>query len=195
MEKIKGKSKMKEYKHWKGMKSRCYAPSTVKGNYKINEITVCDEWKDCFEQFYEDMGPVPEKYTLERVDNSKSYCKDNCIWADRTTQSKNRGEFNDLVTYNGVTKVLKDWAKHFNIKYTTLYQRIYRSGLSFEEAIQVDPFKKLIEINGESKHLKEWCDIYNIDFKLVNNRIHKHKWEPLDALTIPNGQKRPKIKI
>ena len=41
--------------------------------------------------------------------------------------------------------VLKDWAKELNIKiYNFIYQRIYRSGLSFEEAIQDDPFKKLI---------------------------------------------------
>ena len=136
------------------------------------------------------MGKCTEGYTLERIDNLKNYSKDNCIWADTTTQVKNRGSFNDYVTYNGKTMVLKDWAKEFGIKYTTLYQRIYRSGLTFEEAIQKDPFNKLIQIGEESKPMKEWCQIYNIDFKLVNNRINKYNWDPLEALTIPKGQTR-----
>ncbi len=190
MEKIKGKSKMLEYKRWKAMKSRCYSPSTTKGNYKENNIQVCEEWINSFEQFFYDMGKCPEGYTLERIDNLKDYSKDNCIWANITTQVKNRSSFNDYVTYNGKTMVLKDWAKEFGIKYTTLYQRIYRSGLTFEEAIQKDPFSKLITIGEESKSMKEWCEIYNIDFKLVNNRINKHNWEPLEALSIPKGQTR-----
>ncbi|MGV8961918.1 MAG: hypothetical protein ACOH2V_00875 [Candidatus Saccharimonadaceae bacterium] len=174
------------------MKSRCYSPSAIKGKYKENNIQVCKEWMNSFEQFYFDMGNCPIEFTLERKDNLKDYSKENCIWANRTTQSKNRDDFNDIVTYQDKTMVLKDWAKEFNIKYTTLYQRIYRSGLSFEEAIQQDPFGKLIGINGEKKSLKDWCIFYNIDFKLVNNRISKHKWTPLEALTIPKRIRRTK---
>lgn len=192
MEKIKGKSKMPEYKQWKSMKSRCYSPSATKGKYKENDIQVCAEWMNSFETFYSDLGNCPEGFTLERIDNLKDYSKENCIWADRTTQSKNREDFNDIVTYNGKTMVLKDWAKEFDIKYTTLYQRIYRSGLSFEQAIQKDPFKKLITIEGESKTLKQWCEFYNMEFELVNNRVSKHKWTPIEALTIPKGTKRNK---
>jgi DNA modification methylase len=86
--------------------------------------------------------------------------------------------------------VLKDWAKEFDIKYTTLYQRIYRSGLTFEEAIQKDPFNKLITIGIESKPMKKWCEIYEIDFNLVNNRINKYNWKPIEALSIPKGHTR-----
>ena len=31
-----------------------------------------------------------------------------------------------------------------------------------------------------------------MEFELVNNRISKHKWEPIEALTIPKGIKRNK---
>lgn len=192
MEKIKGKSKMPEYTQWQSMKSRCYSPSATKGKYRENNIQVCLEWMNSFETFYSDLGNCPEGFTLERLDNLKDYSKENCIWADRITQSKNREDFNDIVTYNGKTMVLKDWAKEFNIKYTTLYQRIYRSGLSFEQAIQNDPFKKLITIGEESKPLKQWCEFYNMDFDLVSNRIFKHKWTPIEALTIPKGIRRNK---
>lgn len=190
MEKIKGKSKLPEYRQWKSMKSRCYSPSATKGKYKENNIQVCDEWRNSFETFYSDMGNCPAGFTLERINNLKDYSKENCEWANRSTQSKNREEFNDIVTYNGKTMVLKDWARELNIKYTTLYQRIYRSGLSFEQAVQKDPFRKLITIGDESKTLKQWCEVYNMEFSLVNNRVCKHKWSAIEALTIPKGGKR-----
>lgn len=184
------KSKSVEYSTWKTMKSRCYAKSQEKrGKYKENNITVCDEWLNSFDKFLEDMGPRPEgKYTLERIDNSKSYCKENCKWVSWDEQSKNRGTFNKIYTFNGETKVLKDWARTFNIKPSTLYSRI-RRGLSFEDAIKEDPYNKKHTINGESKTLKEWCDTFNMDFKIVNNRVSKHGWEVERAVTTPIKRK------
>ena len=107
--------------------------------------------------------------------------------------SKNRGDFNKIFTYKGESKVLKDWARELGIKYTTLYQRIYRSGLSFEEAIQKDPFKKLISYEGEQHTLAEWCRIKNMEYNVVLNRIDKHKWSFEEAITIPKGMRRNKI--
>ena len=158
-------------------------------------ITCCDSWLESFEAFYNDMGPCPDGYSLDRIDNDLGYSPENCRWASQTTQTQNRGEFNKIFTYNGKTMVLKEWAKELGIKYTTLYQRIYRSGLSFEEAIQNDPFKRQIEINGEKHNLKEWTKIYGIKYQTVVDRINKHKWDIVDAITIPIGTKRSEIKI
>lgn len=44
-----------------------------------------------FKNFLADMGRRPKPaLTLERKDGNKSYCKANCIWASRLTQSRNR---------------------------------------------------------------------------------------------------------
>ena len=131
------KKQIPEYRAWKAMKSRCYSPSTLKGNYKTMGITVCDEWQNNYDQFILDMGSKPSPaHSLDRIDNTKGYCKSNCRWVTQDIQSKNRGPFNKEFTLNGETKILKDWAKHFGIKYTTIYQRLYRSGMSFESAIK-----------------------------------------------------------
>lgn len=131
------KKGIKEYRAWKAMKSRCYSPSATKGYYKKNGIEVCRRWKNSYKNFVADMGYAPSnEYTMERIDNSKDYEPNNCKWATRSEQSKNRGSFNKVFTYQGESMVLKDWARKFNIKYTTLYMRLYRSGYSFEEAIQ-----------------------------------------------------------
>ena len=126
----------KEYRAWKGMKSRCYSPCNKNmGKYQALNIEVCGRWKNSFDNFMDDMGKCPEGYTLDRIDPTKDYSPENCRWASWKTQSSNRGNFNKVFTYQGKTMILKDWAKHFNIKYTTLYTRMHRGGLSFEDAV------------------------------------------------------------
>lgn len=183
---IEGKSNTREYKIWKGMKNRVTNPNATDADHYINRgIKCCDAWLESFEAFYNDMGPCPEGYSLDRIDNDGDYCPENCRWADAHTQTCNRGEFNDYYTHDGKTLVLKDWARELGINYNTLRSRIHYYGLTFEEAIQKDPFKKLIEINGEEHTLKEWSDIYGIKYSTVINRIHKHKWDVIRALTTP----------
>jgi hypothetical protein len=84
------KSKSNEYMIWDGMISRCYNKSHhAYNNYGGRGISVCDKWRK-FEGFYEDMGDKPKGLTLERIDNSLGYNKDNCKWASMTEQSRNR---------------------------------------------------------------------------------------------------------
>lgn len=181
---------MREYRIWKGIKTRTHNKNIDDADRYINRgITMCERWYD-FETFYNDMGPCPEGYSIDRIDNNLGYFPENCRWTDYYTQSRNRSTFNKVFTYDGRSLTLKEWSIYFNIKYTTLYQRIYRSGLSFEDAIKKDSYNKLIDLNGEKHSLKEWCIIKNIEFMVVINRIHKHKWSYEDALNTPKGGKR-----
>jgi len=127
----------KEYRAWKAMKARCYSPCNKKmGKYQAMNIQVCDRWLNSFENFIDDMGFSPSKnYSLDRIDPEKDYTPENCRWATWKTQSSNRGDFNLIYEHKGESMILKDWAKKLDIKYTTLYQRIFRSKMSFEKAI------------------------------------------------------------
>lgn len=132
------KRTLAEYRAWKGMKARCNSPSRNVGTYKNLGITVCAEWVNSYEKFYEDMGDRPSsKHSLDRIDNSKGYSRENCRWATQKTQCSNRGDFNKVFAHNGEEMHLKAWAEKLGIKYTTLYQRIYRTGMSFEQAISI----------------------------------------------------------
>jgi hypothetical protein len=85
-----GMAKSKEYRIWDSMIRRCHSKSHhAYSNYGGRGISVCDKWKS-FEGFYEDMGNKPIGLTLERIDNSLGYNKDNCKWASMTDQSRNR---------------------------------------------------------------------------------------------------------
>lgn len=130
------KSNPREYRIWKAMKSRCYAPcNTNVGNYQKWGIQVCDRWRYSFQSFMEDMGECPDGYSIDRIDNHGDYEPLNCRWASNDEQVRNR-TLTLFYTHDGKTMCLKDWAKYFNIGYTTLYNRIYRNGATFEDAVK-----------------------------------------------------------
>lgn len=85
-----------EYRAWDAMKQRCTNPR-ARGydGYGGRGIAVCDRWTYSFENFYADMGdrPTPE-HSLDRIDNERGYEPDNCRWATRSEQQRNRTRFN-----------------------------------------------------------------------------------------------------
>ena len=176
------KTTLKEYRAWKAMKARCNAPSARKGVYL--KINVCDRWKNSYQNFVSDMGNAPsDKHSLDRIDNTKGYFPENCRWSTFEEQCKNRGTFNKVFTYENKSMVLKDWAKHFKIPYTTLYNRIFRNNIPFEKAI-IFKRKTFIYKNFEGS-LKELClNFSKVPYQNVVDRLHK-KWDLEKALNTP----------
>lgn len=81
-----------EYYSWYSMKTRCGNPNHADyPNYGGRGITYDPRW-ECFLEFYKDMGPRPTdgKYTLERIENDKGYCKANCVWLLKSLQTRNQ---------------------------------------------------------------------------------------------------------
>jgi hypothetical protein len=79
------------YRAWAAAKSRCYDKNHPNyRNYGGRGISMCDQWRDSFETFLNDVGDKPApKYTLDRIDVDGDYAPGNCRWATHTEQMRN----------------------------------------------------------------------------------------------------------
>ena len=120
------------YYVWRSMKRRCLNTNTSSyKNYGGRGIKVCARWMK-FENFYADMGEKPEGMSLDRIDNDGNYEPSNCKWSTRIEQGNNT-RVNRLITYQGTTKTVAEWARSLNINSATLRTRLYQ-GWSIERA-------------------------------------------------------------
>lgn len=93
---IHGKSNTRLYNSWISMKQRCYNPNDRAykwyGGRTDNPITVCEEWKNDVNVFWDWAmnNGYSENLTLDRIDNDKGYSPENCRWVDMKTQASNR---------------------------------------------------------------------------------------------------------
>lgn len=120
-----GMSKTALYKSWCSMKRRCDFPDELhKKYYKDKGITYCKEWKafDCFSKWALSNGYV-DGYTIERLDNSKGYCPENCTWIPAKDQNKNKTNKSHLVI-DGVDKSFTEWARECGLRESTIRMRV-----------------------------------------------------------------------
>jgi hypothetical protein len=127
------------YQAWQAMLARCYNPNASGyQDYTGRGITVCDRWRDSFENYDADilaiLGPQPSpKYEVDRTDNYGHYEPSNVRWATKKVQQRNTRK-NRLLTYNGQTKCVSEWAELLGMWVSTIFTRL-RLGWSDEKAL------------------------------------------------------------
>lgn len=151
-----GMSYTREYTTWVGIQNRCYDPKTVGyEDYGGRGIRVCDGWRRSFLAFLADMGKRPGRgYSIEREKNDRGYscgkCDDciargepkNCRWATAGEQNRNQRR-NLLVTHNGRTMCVAEWARETGASVTAIRGRLLR-GISGADLFMTEvPFEPL----------------------------------------------------
>ena len=127
------------YKTYYAMHTRCEKPNHMNyKNYGARGITVCDEWsgKDGFINFHKwamGNGWRPG-LTLDRIDNYKSYCPDNCHFTTQKEQIRNRRN-TKLYDYKGFKLMASEIAEIEKIKPNMLSYRLNK-GMEVSEAIR-----------------------------------------------------------
>ena len=123
-----GKSHTRLYRIYKLMKGRCYNPNnkcfTLYGKRGIN---ICAEWLSDFNAFYSwaISNGYNDTLTIDRIDNDKCYCPENCRWVTQAEQCNNERR-NVLITYKGETNTVAQWSKITGIPYATLLYRFHQ---------------------------------------------------------------------
>lgn len=137
-----GHSRTRVYRIWNGMVRRCTEASNKDfPKYGGRGITVIPNWL-IFENFLADMGlPPTDKHEIDRIDGTKGYCPENCRWVTCTEQQRNRSS-NVLLTHNGTTKTMAEWAESDSVvDYATFVYRI-RAGWPMDKALSKQSFRK-----------------------------------------------------
>ena len=128
------------YFTWCDMRKRCLLPSHKNyGRYGGRGITICDRWNS-FDNFFADMGEKPKGLTIERIDVNGNYYPENCKWASRKEQNKNRNS-NVKITFNGITKIVSEWADELGISKFCIRYRL-KAGWSIERALTTKTQRK-----------------------------------------------------
>lgn len=118
---------------WVLMRRRCLAPGSTNWNeYGGRGIKVCEDWADFakFRSWALEAG-YDENLTLDRVDNDGPYAPENCRWATRQQQTRNRRN-TVRIPYQGRMLVVPELARLTGKKPDYFYWRI-RHGVPLEQ--------------------------------------------------------------
>jgi hypothetical protein len=131
----------KTWNSWRGMKERCSNPNFIHYHkYGGRGIKFCDRWSD-FKHFLADMGLCPVGCSLDRFPNKNgNYEPGNCRWATYEEQANNT-QYNVVLTHDGKTMTLAEWARHLNLNYWTVQAR-YKRHYPVEKILSEKLFKK-----------------------------------------------------
>lgn len=132
----KGDSTTKLYVVYKAIKARLYNKNNKSYcNYGGRGIKMCQEWLDDFQSFkkWAHLNGYAEGLTIDRIDVNGDYEPSNCRWVSKAEQAINKRN-NHLITCQGETKTLSQWADISGVCHATIIDRISR-GWDIEKAI------------------------------------------------------------
>jgi hypothetical protein len=131
-----GLSKHPLYATYMAMRHRCYSPKNrMFPRYGGRGIKVCDRWLKSFLEFLNDMGPKPSpEHSINRIDNDGDYCPENCDWATRIEQNRNRIN-NRFLRFLGRKMCIGEWSKEVGIGRTIIRNRVVALHWTVKQAL------------------------------------------------------------
>lgn len=113
---------------WKNMNQRCSNPNHPNYHrYGGRGVSVCYEWIHNPKMFYDwsITNGYKDNLTIDRMNNDGNYSPENCRWTTQIEQGRNKSS-NHLITHDGITKCISEWAEQYGLKIHTLIQRVVR---------------------------------------------------------------------
>lgn len=139
--KLHGMTKTRTFKSWDSMKQRCTNPKAPDySRYGGRGISIYSKWIESFNNFLTDMGERPHGCSLDRKDVNGNYDQNNCRWATRSEQQRNKTT-SLIIEWNGMKKCAADWADEVKIPSKIICERL-AAGWSIEDALTKPKRKK-----------------------------------------------------
>ena len=130
-----GKRRSRVYGIWCDMIKRCYNKNCISYRYYGERgVTVCDRWRESFQNFFSDMGDPPDGLSIDRINPRLGYSPENCRWATYQQQAENR-TCQKFYSYNGNEYTLPNLCRLIGVNYRTMRNRLFRSKMPFEKAV------------------------------------------------------------
>lgn len=142
-----GMAKTRLWKVWVDMRARCERESDTSYSYYGGRgILVCEEWHD-FEAFkdWAILHGYDDELTIERKNPDGNYCPENCCWASRKEQNRNRRITKKFV-YNNEEKTIGEIAEIEGITYHQAYDKYVRRSQQHHQASR----PQAVRLGGES---------------------------------------------
>jgi hypothetical protein len=166
-----GLSHLPEYGVWYMMKQRCLNPTDRSyANYGGRGITVAPEWINNFAVFLADVGRRPDpSYSLDRIDNDGIYEPGNVRWTTRREQMNNK-RTNRLITHDGRTQTISQWAQELGLNPETIHSRLWRGHPPL--APNRRP-RRLVTYGGRTQAVHQWAKELGIHPNTIHFRLSK----------------------
>lgn len=195
-----------EYNTWNAVKARCFNPKNAAYKfYGGKGISMDSKWINSFNAFLKDMGRKPSLlHTIERKRNNLGYSKQNCYWATKREQSRNRG-CTVWVKYNGRKVTQHDFAQILGVDDAAIKHHLKnkstpeeivnhyaeKNATPNEEwiSINIKPEKSgNYFVNGVNRTVKRiWKEYFNgVEFTNLNRKTITH-WQPINIVALKEG--------
>jgi hypothetical protein len=130
------------YHVWRSMKGRCYNQNDQRFHvYGARGITVCDEWKNDFQAFFNwamSNGYKPDakrgECTIDRIDVNGNYEPSNCRWSDARAQANNKTN-NRIIFFDGESMTMADFCRKYSLNYKQFAHDI-KKGIDIDTAMK-----------------------------------------------------------
>ena len=112
---------------WRSMLRRCYSQTAgAYADYGAKGVTVCNQWRESFDAFFQDVGPRPTRdHQLNRINCSGNYEPNNVNWGTSKEQGSNRRN-NVWVNLGGQLMILSDAARQLGEKPANAAYHVHR---------------------------------------------------------------------